>query len=87
MWFESFGELKVEDIMSNTTTLVKGKCVLDLLSQKLLLITLHCFAFNMMGPMFKVRLVLFIMCLDQPGFPLCWKAVLICFTWVMVVLI
>jgi hypothetical protein len=42
--------------------------------------------FNMMGPMFKVLLVLFILCLDQPGFPLCWIAMLSCSTWVMVVL-
>jgi hypothetical protein len=32
MWFESFGELKVDDILSNITTLVKVKCALVLLS-------------------------------------------------------
>jgi hypothetical protein len=25
-----------------------------------------------MGPIAKVRLVLFILCLDQPGFTICW---------------
>jgi hypothetical protein len=32
-WFESFEEQEVEDILSNITTLVKGKCVLILLSR------------------------------------------------------
>jgi hypothetical protein len=31
--FEKLEELEVEDILSNDITLVKGKCVLDLLSQ------------------------------------------------------
>jgi hypothetical protein len=30
--------------------------------------------------------VLFLLCLDQLGFPLYWVAMLSCFTWVMVVL-
>jgi hypothetical protein len=43
-------------------------------------------ALILMGPMFKVWLVLFLLCLDQQGFPLCWVAMLSCFTWVIVVL-
>jgi hypothetical protein len=26
------------------------------------------------------------MCLDQPGFPLCWVVMLSCYTWVIVVI-
>jgi hypothetical protein len=39
-----------------------------------------------MGPIVKVRLALFILCLDQPGFILCWVAHARALPWFRVVL-